>query len=121
MIGLRDWPKAYFVLGVRVPEDNPVAAWDPSRNRCRLWINSVLNMGSKFSVQSWCRVAELTMCICARLGKMVAPIYIDDAIIFGVGTVYASPSIFTRRSASARGWSSPRSRRPGNPAWSWTE
>ena len=69
----------------RDPEDNPVAAWDPTRNRYRLWVSSVLNMGNKFSVQSWCRVAELTMCICARLGRIVAPIYIDDAIIFGIG------------------------------------
>ena len=85
MIGLRGWSKAYYMVGVRAPEDNPVAAWDPARNRYRLWISSVLNMGNKFSVQSWCRVAELAMCVCARLGKMVAPICIDDAIIFGVG------------------------------------
>ena len=26
MIGLRDWSKAYYVVGVRVPEDNPVEA-----------------------------------------------------------------------------------------------
>ena len=84
-IGLRDWSKAYYMVGVRDPEDNPVAAWDPSRNRYRLWVSSVLNMGNKFSVQSWCRVAELTMCICARIGHIVAPIYIDDAIIFGIG------------------------------------
>ena len=72
MIGLRDWSKAYYMVGVRDPEDSPVAAWDPTRNRHRLWISSVLNMGNKFSVQSWCRVAELTMCICARLGKTAA-------------------------------------------------
>ena len=85
MIGLRDWSQAYYVVGEQKPEDNPVAAWDSTRKRYRLWTCSVLNMGNKFTVQSWCRVAELTMCICAREGRIVAPIYIDDAIIFWAG------------------------------------
>jgi hypothetical protein len=43
----------------------------------------VLNMGNRHSVTSWCRVAEAVMGIMAHTARVVVPIYIDDASIFG--------------------------------------
>ena len=78
---IRDWSKAYYQVGVKSPEENPVGAWDAMKQRYRLFTAAILNMGNKFSVSSWCRVAELCMRIMAMLAHTVTPIYIDDAII----------------------------------------
>ena len=68
-----------------MPEDKPVAPGDPTRNRDRPWISSVLNMGNKFSAQSWFRGGRADDAHWRTTGKTVVPIYIDDAIVFGVG------------------------------------
>ncbi|CAD7977226.1 unnamed protein product, partial [Amoebophrya sp. A25] len=49
-----------------------------------MFLAAILNMGNKFSVSSWCRVAELVMKIMATLGHTVVPIYIDDAIVLSL-------------------------------------
>jgi hypothetical protein len=82
----RDWTKAYYLIGVQLPDMNPVAAYDPAKGVYRLWVAHVLNMGNRHSVTSWCRVAELVMRAMARVAKTVVPIYIDDATIFGLST-----------------------------------
>ena len=78
----RDWSKAYYMIGVRNPEENPIAAYDPKRGAYRYWLAYVLNMGNRHSVTSWCRVSELVMRIMTRVGRVVVPIYIDDATVF---------------------------------------
>ena len=86
----KDWSGAYFQVGVRGPELNPITWWDPKRGKWRYALAKILNMGSKFSVPPWCRVANFTEAAAAWYGHLVAPIYIDDAAIFGLSRTIKS-------------------------------
>ena len=83
-LGTKDWSGAYYQVGVRRPDLNPITWWGPTLGKWRYALSNILNMGSRFSVPSWCRVANFVEAAAARYGRLVAPIYIDDAAIFGL-------------------------------------
>ena len=93
-MGTKDWSGAYYQVGVARPDLNPITWWDPQLGRWRYALASILNMGSKFSVPSWCRVANFVEAAAARYGRMVAPIYIDDAALFGLNKTIDSGILF---------------------------
>ena len=90
----KDWSGAYYQVGVRDPRMNPITWYDPEAGRWRFGIAKILNMGSKFSVPSWCRVANFVEAAAARYGRVIAPIYIDDAAIFGTSDTINSARDF---------------------------
>lgn len=60
-LATKDWKRAYFQVGVDVPESNPVEAWGNESNLWRCILACVLSMGNPHPAPSWRRIAEFTM------------------------------------------------------------
>lgn len=80
----KDWKKAYFQVGVDVPENNPAQAWDNESSSWKFFLACVLNMENLHSVPSWCRIAELAMFIMEKWLWCPCLTYIDDSTLVSV-------------------------------------
>ena len=87
---LRDFKKAYHMMGIATPEYNPVGAFDRKADTWRYFTPFNLTMGNTHSVTNWCRVAEFCEAAYAYFADALSFVYIDDATILA-----ASPELMS--------------------------